>query len=223
MTAIRLLVADDQSLIRLALRTLAEGETDIDLIAEAEDGGQAVELIRATRPDVVLLDIRMPVMDGLEVLRRCCAEPALAATRIIMMTTFDIDQYIFEALENGAAGFITKDTDPASILHAVRVVAAGESLLSPAVTRKVIDRFASAAAVSGPAKPHPRLGALTAREREIVGWVATGLSNDDIAARLVVSPATVRTHVGRAMLKLAARDRAQLVVIAYRSGLPIPE
>ncbi|HEY1179110.1 MAG TPA: response regulator transcription factor, partial [Phytomonospora sp.] len=162
--------------------------------------------------------IRMPGMDGLEVLRRICADPGLGATRVVIMTTFDIDQYVFEALSAGAAGFVTKDTDPGEILRAVRVVAGGESLLSPSVTRKVIGHFSAHA--SGPAAdPHPRLSTLTAREREILGWVATGRSNDEIAERLVVSPATVRTQVGRSMVKLGARDRAQLVVFAYRSGV----
>lgn len=222
MTPIRLVVADDQSLIRLALRVLVGDEEDIVLAGEAEDGPEALDLITRERPDVALLDIRMPTMDGLEVLRRVCADPALSGTRVVIMTTFDIDQYVFEALSAGAAGFVTKDTDPAEILRAVRVVAGGESLLSPAVTRKVIGHFSERAATPA-TDPHPRLSSLTAREREILGWVATGRSNDEIAERLVVSPATVRTHIGRSMMKLGARDRAQLVVFAYRSGVEIPE
>lgn len=222
MTPIRLVVADDQSLIRIALRVLVGDEEDIVLAGEAEDGPEALDLITRERPDVALLDIRMPTMDGLEVLRRVCADPALSGTRVVIMTTFDIDQYVFEALSAGAAGFVTKDTDPAEILRAVRVVAGGESLLSPSVTRKVIGHFSERAPASAD-EPHPRLSSLTAREREILGWVATGRSNDEIAERLVVSPATVRTHVGRSMMKLGARDRAQLVVFAYRSGVEIPE
>ena len=222
MTAIRLVVADDQSLIRIALRVLVGDEDDIVLAGEAEDGPEALALITREKPDVALLDIRMPGMDGLEVLRRVCADPDLSGTQVVIMTTFDIDQYVFEALSAGAAGFVTKDTDPAEILRAVRVVAGGESLLSPSVTRKVIGHFSERAA--GPAPdPHPRLSSLTAREREILGWVATGRSNDEIAERLVVSPATVRTHIGRSMMKLGARDRAQLVVFAYRSGVDIPD
>jgi len=221
-TPIRLVVADDQSLIRIALRVLVGDEEDIVLAGEAEDGPEALALITRERPDVALLDIRMPTMDGLEVLRRVCADPDLSGTRVVIMTTFDIDQYVFEALSAGAAGFVTKDTDPAEILRAVRVVAGGESLLSPSVTRKVIGHFSTRTA--GPATdPHPRLSSLTAREREILGWVATGRSNDEIAAHLVVSPATVRTHIGRSMMKLGARDRAQLVVFAYRSGVEIPD
>ncbi|MEV0645052.1 response regulator transcription factor [Phytomonospora sp. NPDC050363] len=222
MTPIRLVVADDQSLIRLALRVLIGEEDDIVLAGEAEDGQRALELIGREKPDVALLDVRMPAMDGLDVLRRVCADPALSGTRVVIMTTFDIDQYVFEALSAGAAGFVTKDTDPAEILRAVRVVAGGESLLSPAVTRKVIGHFHSRPGETA-RDPHPRLGSLTAREREILGWVATGRSNDEIAERLVVSPATVRTHIGRSMMKLGARDRAQLVVFAYRSGVEIPD
>lgn len=221
MNPIRLAVADDQKLIRVALSTLTAGEPDIDLVAEAADGQETLDVLALHEPDVLLLDIRMPILSGLEVLRHIESD-ATCRARVIMMTTFDIDQYVFEALEHGAAGFLTKDTDPQFILHAVRVVAAGESLLSPGVTRRVIDRYTRGHGV--PTKqPHPDLDALTTRETEILGWVATGLSNDEIAQRLVVSPATVRTHVGRAMLKLRARDRAQLVVFAYRSGVDIPE
>lgn len=220
MSPIRLAVADDQKIIRLALSTLAAGEPDIDLVAEADNGRTALEVVARDKPDVLLLDIRMPVMDGLEVLRHIESDESMTV-RVLMMTTFDIDQYVFESLEHGAAGFLTKDTDPEHILHAVRVVAAGESLLSPGVTRRVIDRYTRGR--SAATRPHPDLASLTTRETEILGWVATGLSNDEIADRLVVSPATVRTHVGRAMLKLRARDRAQLVVIAYRSGVDIPE
>lgn len=215
---IRVALVDDQALVRLGMRTLIDIEPDLELVGEAEDGAAALALIRERRPDVVLLDVRMPGMDGLEVLRRLDVP-----TKVIILTTFELDEYIFEALRAGASGFLTKDADPADLLRAVRVVAAGESLLSPSVTRRVVERFSSPVAAAGPAlRAHPSLGLLTEREREIVGWVATGLSNDDIGAALVVSPATVRTHVSRALVKLGARDRAQLVVIAYQSGIPIP-
>ncbi|CAM3351723.1 response regulator [Stackebrandtia soli] len=218
---IRVVIADDQSLIRLGLSVLASGEEDIEIVGEADNGREALDQVRRLRPDVLLLDIRMPIMDGLEVLRHMADDPNYSETRVIVMTTFDIDEYVFAALDGGAAGFLTKDTDPGGILHAIRVVANGDALLSPGVTRRVISRFTRGAAPAG--APHPDLERLTAREREIVGWVATGRSNDEIAEKLVVSPATVRTHVGRAMAKLGARDRAQLVVIAYRSGIPIPD
>jgi DNA-binding NarL/FixJ family response regulator len=214
---IRVVVADDQALVRMGLRTMFDGEPGIDLVAEAADGVTAVATVRACLPDVVLLDIRMPVLDGLAALRQITADPALAAVRVVMLTTFELDEYIFTALRDGASGFVLKDAPPEDLLRAVRVVAAGESLLSPSVTRRVIERFGAAA--TPPPVPHPQLHRLTEREREIVAWVATGRSNDEIAAELVVSPATVRTHVSRAMLKLHARDRAQLVVFAVQSGL----
>jgi DNA-binding NarL/FixJ family response regulator len=217
---IRVAVADDQALVRLGLRVLLETEDDLQLVGEAADGRQALALIREARPDVVLLDVRMPVMDGLEALRTIAAEPDLAGTRVVVLTTFELDEYVFEALRAGASGFLIKDSEPADILRAIRVVAAGESLLSPAVTRRVIAEFAGRPA---PALSRgPSLDPLTEREREVVALVAEGLSNDEIAERLVVSPATVRTHVGRAMAKLDARDRAQLVVFAFQSGLAAP-
>lgn len=215
---IRLVVVDDQALVRMGLRTLVDGEEDIAMVGEAADGRAGVAVIRDTRPDVVLMDIRMPTVDGLTALAQITADPALDAVRIVMLTTFELDEYVFTALRNGASGFVLKDAEPEELLRAVRVVAAGGSLLSPTVTRRVIDHFAGPA--TGPApSPHPRLAQLTEREREIVAWVATGRSNDEIAAELVVSPATVRTHVSRAMIKLGARDRAQLVVFAVQSGL----
>ncbi|WP_327004680.1 response regulator transcription factor [Dactylosporangium sp. NBC_01737] len=214
---IRVVVADDQALVRMGLRTLLGGESDVDLVAEAADGMEAVATVRRCLPDVVLLDIRMPVLDGLAALRQITADPALAAVRVVMLTTFELDEYIFTALRDGASGFVLKDAPPEDLLRAVRVVAAGESLLSPSVTRRVIERFGATG--SPPPVPHPQLHRLTDREREMVAWVATGRSNDEIAAALVVSPATVRTHVSRAMLKLHARDRAQLVVFAVQSGL----
>lgn len=214
---IRVAVADDQSLVRLGVGVLVETEDDLALVGSAEDGQQAVALARRERPDVFLMDIRMPVRDGLSALRDIVADPACSTTRVIMLTTFELDEYVFEALRGGASGFLIKDGEPAELLHAIRVVADGGSLLASSVTRKLIEEFTT----QHPSRPtpHPRLDSLTAREREIVGWVATGRSNDEIAAVLVVSPATVRTHVGRAMLKLGARDRAQLVVFAYQSGL----
>ena len=214
---IRVAVVDDQALVRMGLRTLIAGEADLDLVAEAADGREALAVLRRTVPDVTLMDIRMPGLDGLAALRAITADPALAAVRVVMLTTFELDEYVFEALRAGASGFLLKDAEPDELLRAVRVVADGGSLLSPSVTRRVIEQFAGAAPT--PAAPHPELDRLTEREREIVGWVATGRSNDEIAAELVVSPATVRTHVSRAMVKLGARDRAQLVVFAVQSGL----
>jgi len=214
---IRVVVADDEALVRLGLRVLLETEDDLALAGEAGDGRATVELVRRTRPDVVLLDVRMPGMDGLQALRAIAAAPELAGIRVIMLTTFELDEYVFEALRDGASGFLIKNTEPAELLHAVRVVAAGGSLLSPTVTRRVIGEFV-ARRTRRPA-PHPGLHALTQREREVMALVAEGLSNEEIAERLVVSPATVRTHVSRAMGKLGARDRAQLVVVAFQSGL----
>ncbi|TWP46871.1 response regulator transcription factor [Lentzea tibetensis] len=212
---IRVVVADDQALVRMGLRTLLETEPDCQLIGEAADGREALALIGRTKPDVAFLDIRMPFLDGLEVLRRVSSDPALDAVRVVMLTTFEIDEYVFEALRCGASGFLLKDSDPGDLLRAVHVVADGGSLLSPTVTRRVIERFSSGAS----AKPVPHLDKLTEREREIMRHVASGASNDEIAERLVISPATVRTHVSRAMIKLGARDRAQLVVFAVQSGL----
>ncbi|UQU67296.1 response regulator transcription factor [Couchioplanes caeruleus] len=214
---ISVVVADDQDLIRIGLRTLLSSEDDLSVAAEAADGLTAVGLTRAHRPDVVLMDIRMPGIDGIEATRRIAADPTLTATRVIVLTTFELDAYVFDALRHGASGFLTKDTRPAELIRAVRLVAAGEALLSPSVTRRVVREFASRPARV--LRPHPRLGTLTDREREIAGLVGEGLSNDEIAARLRLSPATARTHVSRAMVKLAARDRAQLVVFAYQSGL----
>jgi DNA-binding NarL/FixJ family response regulator len=214
---IRVLVVDDQDLVRVGLRTLVDSEDDLTLVGEAADGVAAVEGAREHRPDVVLMDIRMPGVDGLEATRRICADPQLAQTRVIVLTTFELDEYVFDALAAGASGFLLKDTKPAELLRAIRVVADGAALLSPSVTRKVVREFTARPVRR--TRPHPQLGELTDREREVVGLVAEGLSNDEIAERLVVSPATARTHVSRAMVKLAARDRAQLVVFAYQSGL----
>jgi DNA-binding NarL/FixJ family response regulator len=214
---IRVLIADDQDLIRLGLRTLIESEDDLAVAGEATDGLQAVELARTARPEVVLMDVRMPGIDGIEATRRIVADPGLAATRVVVLTTFELDEYVFDALRYGASGFLTKDTKPADLLRAIRVVAAGEALLSPSVTRRVVREFANRPTRTN--RPHPQLATLTDRERQIVALVAEGLTNDEIADRLVVSPATARTHVSRAMIKLGVRDRAQLVVVAYQSGL----
>jgi DNA-binding NarL/FixJ family response regulator len=214
---IRVVVADDQTLVRLGLRVLLESEDDLEMVGEADDGRAALEVVRRTRPDVVLMDIRMPLMDGIEALRAIVADPGLRDTRVVMLTTFELDEYVFESLRAGASGFLIKDSDPAELLQAIRVAARGESLLSPTVTRRVISEFASRPAQRPTV--HPGIRTLTEREREVVGLVAEGLTNDEIAERLVISPATARTHVSRSMVKLNARDRAQLVVFAYQSGL----
>jgi DNA-binding NarL/FixJ family response regulator len=218
---IRVAIADDQALVRLGLRVLLETEDDLTLVGEASDGQAAVDLVRRTRPDVVLLDVRMPGMDGLQALRAIVATPELATTRVIVLTTFELDEYVFEALHDGASGFLIKDTEPVELLRAIRVVADGGSLLSPGVTRRVIGEFV-ARRPHRPA-PHPGLRTLTEREREVVALVAEGISNKEIAERLVISPATARTHVHRAMGKLYAHDRAQLVVVAFQSGLTTPD
>jgi DNA-binding NarL/FixJ family response regulator len=214
---IRVLIADDQDLVRLGLSTLIGSEDDLTVAGEAADGLRAVELARRERPDVILMDVRMPGIDGIEATKRIAADPDLAGTKVLVLTTFELDEYVFDALRSGASGFLLKDTKPVELLRAIRLVAAGEALLSPSVTRRVVREFANRA--PRVSRPHPRLGTLTDRERQIVGLVGEGLNNEEIAERLVVSPATARTHVSRAMIKLAARDRAQLVVFAYQSGL----
>ncbi|PRX64261.1 LuxR family two component transcriptional regulator [Nonomuraea fuscirosea] len=214
---IRVAVADDQAVVRMGLRALLEREPGMEYAGEAGDGQAALTLLRRARPDVLLLDIRMPGMDGLAALRAIAADPDLRSTRIVVVTTFAVDEYVFAALQAGASGFLLKDSDPAELVNAVRVVAAGEALLSPAITRKVIGLFGRAGA-----EPVEGLETLTPREREMVAWVATGRSNDEIAAELTISPDTVRTHVSRAQVKLHARDRAQLVVFAIRAGLALP-
>jgi DNA-binding NarL/FixJ family response regulator len=216
----RVALVDDQALLRAGLRALLDAEDGIEVVGEAGEGAEGVALARAERPDVVLMDIRMPGVDGLEATRRIVADPELAAVKVVVLTTFEVDEYVFEALRAGAAGFLLKEAEPEEIVRAVRAVAAGESLLSPSVTRRVVETFAGAAAPSGPAAS--RLDELTEREAEIVALVGTGLSNGEIAERLVISPATARTHVSRAMLKLGARDRAQLVVFAFEAGLVTP-
>ncbi len=217
---IRVVLADDQALVRAGFRMLLESAGDIEVVGEAATGVEAVQLARQHAPDVVLMDIRMPEMDGLEATRRIASDAGLAGVRVLILTTFEADEYVFEALRGGASGFVVKDIEPADLLQAVRVVAAGDALLSPGVTRRLIAEFASRPERSG-ARP-AQLEVLTEREREVLALVGTGANNDEIADRLVVSPATAKTHVSRIMSKLDARDRAQLVVIAYESGLLTP-
>ncbi|MER7732758.1 response regulator transcription factor [Streptomyces erythrochromogenes] len=216
---IRVVLADDQLLVRAGFRALLDAQPDIEVAGEAGDGEEAARLVRHLRPDVVLMDIRMPVLDGLAATRRITEDEALGEVRVVMLTTFELDEYVFEAIRAGACGFLVKDTEPEELLRAVRVVVKGDALLSPGVTRRLIGEFAARSR-------HPAAAAgldrLTEREREVMALVGMGLSNDEIARRLVVSPLTAKTHVSRAMVKLGARDRAQLVVLAYESGLVRP-
>jgi len=216
---IRVVLADDQALVRAGFQALLDAQVDIDVVGEASDGDEAVAVTRRERPDVVLMDIRMPGADGLAATRAIGDDPALDAVRVVILTTFELDEYVFEALRVGASGFLVKDTEPVELIRAVRAVAAGEALLSPSVTRRLIEEYT--ARVDEP-RPTRDLDVLTDREREVMALVAGGLSNDEIAERLFVSPATAKTHVSRAMVKLGARDRAQLVVIAYETGLVRP-
>jgi DNA-binding NarL/FixJ family response regulator len=216
---IRVLIADDQALVRAGFRALLGARADIEVTGEAADGAEAVAQARSLRPDVVLMDIRMPGLDGLSATRQITADSGLAGVRILILTTFELDEYLFDALRYGASGFLVKDTEPADLVTAVRVVAAGDALISPGMTRRLVAEFAARA--KEPARTAD-LAVLTDREREVMALVAGGLSNDEIAGRLYLSPATVRTHVSRAMTKLGARDRTQLVVLAYESGLVRP-
>jgi DNA-binding NarL/FixJ family response regulator len=216
---IRVVLADDQALVRAGFRALLDAQDDIEVIGEADDGEAAIRLAGELGPDVVLMDIRMPGLDGLAATRRIAADERSAGVRVVILTTFGLDEYVFEAIRSGASGFLVKDTEPGELVQAVRVVAGGEALLSPSVTRQLIAEFAARA--KEPQAPD-RLKDLTDREREVVALVAEGLSNEEIARRLYVSPATAKTHVSRAMGKLRARDRAQLVVIAFESGLVRP-
>ncbi|MFF2523113.1 response regulator [Streptomyces liangshanensis] len=216
---IRVLLADDQSLVRAGFRALLDAQRDIEVAGEAADGEEALSRVRELRPDVVLMDIRMPRLDGLAATRRITEDERLGGVKVVMLTTFELDEYVFEALRAGASGFLVKDTEPDELLRAVRAVVAGDALLSPGVTRRLIAEFASRS--KAPAGGSG-LGELTEREREVMALVGIGLSNDEIARRLVVSPLTAKTHVSRTMVKLGARDRAQLVVLAYESGLVRP-
>lgn len=218
--SVRVLLADDQTLVRAGFRVLLERDDAIEVIGEVDDGVAAVAATRRERPDVVLMDIRMPQMDGLEATRRIVADPGLAAVRVIVLTTYELDAYVYEALQAGASGFLLKDTEPDDLRRAVHVVAGGDALLAPRITSRLIGEFAAGKARV--AKQSHRLDVLTAREREIVALAGTGASNLEIARELTISPATAKTHVSRAMLKLDARDRAQLVVVAYETGLVTP-
>jgi DNA-binding NarL/FixJ family response regulator len=214
---IGVLLVDDQALVRAGFRALLRAQPDIEVVGEAEDGATALTMARDTKPDVVLMDIRMPGRNGLDATKDIVADPRLTGVKVIVLTTFAEDAYVFDAIRNGASGFLVKDIEPVELVHAIRVVHGGDALLSPVVTRRLIEEFAARAKPPQPAKQITAL-----REREVVALVAAGLSNDEIAERLVVSPATAKTHVSRAMIKLAARDRAQVVVLAYESGLVRP-
>ncbi|MEU8917999.1 response regulator [Streptomyces libani] len=216
---IRVLLADDQLLVRAGFKVLLDAQPDIEVVAEAADGQQALAGVLAHRPDIVLMDIRMPVVDGLVATRRITEDPRLPEVKVVMLTTFELDEYVFEAIRSGASGFLVKDTEPEELLRAVRAVVAGDALLSPGVTRRLIAEFAARSKEPAAADA---LSALTEREREVMALVGIGLSNEEIARRLVVSPLTAKTHVSRTMVKLGARDRAQLVVLAYESGLVRP-
>jgi DNA-binding NarL/FixJ family response regulator len=219
-TPIKVLLADDERLVRSGFKMLIDVEDDIEVVGEATDGAEAVERARATRPDVVLMDIRMPKLDGIQATGQIVRTHGLQHVRVLILTTYETDAYVFEALQAGASGFLLKDAGPAELLHAIRVVAAGDALLAPRITRRLIGQFTAqrAAASTG----EKQLAVLTRREREVLALVGQGLSNEEIGAELCLSPATARTHVSHAMLKLGARDRAQLVVIAYRTGLVEP-
>ncbi|MGW7272659.1 response regulator [Streptomyces sp. NPDC054864] len=216
---IRVLLADDQSLVRAGFKALLDAQRDIEVAGEAADGEEAVRMVRELRPDVVLMDIRMPLLDGLAATRMITDEADLHEVKVVMLTTFELDEYVFEAIRSGASGFLVKDTEPEELLRAVRAVVEGDALLSPGVTRRLIAEFAARSKEPAGAEP---LGELTEREREVMALVGIGLSNEEIARRLVVSPLTAKTHVSRTMVKLGARDRAQLVVLAYESGLVRP-
>jgi DNA-binding NarL/FixJ family response regulator len=213
--SIRVLLCDDQALVRSGFRMILEAREDIEVVGEAEDGVQALELTWRQLPDVVLMDVRMPRVDGVEATRRLVR--AGAAARVLILTTFDLDEYVFEALRAGASGFLLKDVQPAQLVDAVRVVARGEALLAPVVTRRLLDRFAHA--LPGPAEPPPELAELTDREREVLALLANGLSNAELAERLVLSETTIKTHVSSILRKLGLRDRVQAVVLAYQAGL----
>ncbi len=219
---IRVVVADDQVLVRSGFTMLLSGEPGIEVVGEAGNGAEAVALAASEHPDVILMDVRMPVMDGLDATRRITGDESLSSTRVVILTTFDLDEYVHEALRAGASGFLLKDTLPVDLLNAVRVVAAGDALIAPRITRRLIEEFARRPGPAAVAAAHAALGQLTEREREVLELVAKGLSNAEIAATLYVSHATVKTHVSRLLMKLEARDRAQLVMIAYETGVVMP-
>jgi DNA-binding NarL/FixJ family response regulator len=216
---IRVLLVDDQALVRAGFSALLDAREDIEVVGQAEDGQRAIELARELHPDIVLMDVRMPGVDGLEATRRIAADPDLAEVRVVMLTTFELDEYLFEALRVGASGFLLKDIDPIDLVAAIRIVAAGDSLISPSMTRRLIEEFA---ARSKNPRSSSDLDRLTDREREVLAEVAAGLTNEEIAQRLYISPATARTHIGRMITKLGVRDRTQLVVLAYETGLVRP-
>ena len=216
---IRVLLVDDQRLLRSGFRALLDAEDDIEVVAEAADGKEGLALIREHLPDIALIDIQMPVMDGIETTRRIAADPTLAGVHVVILTHYGFDEYVFNALRAGAAGFLVKDIEPEDFLHSVRVAARGDALLAPSITRMLISRYIEQPLETGAGT---ELKELTNREREAVALAAQGLSNDQIADRMVISPATAKTHINRAMVKLQARDRAQLVVFAYESGLVAP-
>ena len=219
---LRVLLADDQALVLAGFGALLEAEDGIEVAGTAGDGEEAVALARALAPDVVLMDVRMPRLDGLAATAQITADPALAATRVVVLTTFELDEYVFGALRAGASGFLLKDVEPADLLTAIRVVASGEALLAPRITRRLIEAYVAQPSAAAPDAALEGLAELTAREREVLALVAAGLSNQEIAERLVVSPLTAKTHVSRVLMKCGARDRAQLVVLAYESGLVVP-
>jgi DNA-binding NarL/FixJ family response regulator len=219
--AISVLLADDQALVRAGFSALVGAEDGLEVCAEVADGRAAVAAVRKHRPDVVLMDVRMPGMDGLEATAAITADPALAHVRVIVLTTFELDDYVFGALRAGASGFLLKDVEPAELLRAVRVVAAGDALLHPRVTRRLIAAFAAARAPAPPERA-PEIAELTQRELEVLALVARGRSNAEIAAELIISPLTAKTHVSRILMKLGARDRVQLVVVAYENGIVVP-
>jgi DNA-binding NarL/FixJ family response regulator len=219
---VRVVVADDQVLVRSGFTVLLTGEPDIEVVGEAGNGAEALALVASERPDVVLMDVRMPVMDGLEATRKITEDPSLSDTKVVILTTFDLDEYVHEALRAGASGFLLKDTLPVDLINAVRVVAGGDALISPKITRRLIEEFARRPEPGGAADVDGRLGQLTDREREVLEILARGQSNAEIAAALFVSHATVKTHVSRLLMKLGARDRAQLVMIAYETGMVAP-
>jgi DNA-binding NarL/FixJ family response regulator len=218
---IRVVLADDQSLVRAGFRVLLETAGDIEVVGEAATGDQAVAQARSTKPDLILMDIRMPILDGIEATQQILADPALSQVRVLVLTTYETDEYVFEALRAGASGFLLKDTAPAELLQGIRVIATGQALLAPSVTRRLIDQFSARPGVPKEDMAE-RLHSLTDRELEVLGLVAIGLSNQEVADRLVLGEATVKTHVGRILAKAGARDRAQLVIFAYESGLVTP-